>query len=94
METGFCRPDHEEEEVGAAFQLRPEGWEVGSWREEPCGLPSNAELANLSTNGLGCTSWASILVMLGHGRVGSALKVLELYTVSLLKGSAGILRGA
>lgn len=94
METGFCRLDREKEEVGAAFQLRPEGWEVGSWREEPCGLPSNAEPANLSTNGLGHTSWASILVMLGHSRVGSALKVLELHSVSLLKGSSGILRGA
>lgn len=43
VETGLCRQDCEEEEVGVAFKLRPGGWEVGSWREEPLGLSQNQQ---------------------------------------------------
>lgn len=41
VETGLCRQDPEEKEVGAAFKLRSRGWEVGSWRKEALGLPQN-----------------------------------------------------
>lgn len=83
METGFCRQDHEEEEVGRSC-FPAAVWRLGG-RELERGVPwPPPEPANPPTNGLEHAIWVS--VMLGRSGVGSTLKALQLCLVFLLKG--------